>query len=212
MGALIRISGRVFGRLTVVKRVGSMGSQAFWLCACSCGKSLGVRSRDLRKGITRSCGCLAHDVHHAWFLTHGLSHTPEYEVWQKMRTRCLNPKSTHYEHYGGRGIRVCKRWSRFSNFIKDMGTRPTAKHQIDRINTNGDYKPSNCRWVTVREQMNNTRRNCHMTLRGETLTCAQWARRLNIEQHTLRHRVLRLGWSDEEALTRPVQRCGRLSQ
>lgn len=88
---------------------------------------------------------------------HGMTNSPEYKTWHHMKLRCLNPKMTGYENYGGRGIKVCDRWKDFRNFYKDMGTKPTAEHSIDRIDVNGDYELSNCRWATPLQQQYNKR-------------------------------------------------------
>ena len=94
-------------------------------------------------------------------LTHGMTKSPEFYIWRTMKARCGNPKSQSYKHYGGRGIKVCDRWTEsFSNFLSDMGERPNPELQIDRINNDGDYTPSNCRWATRSEQQLNKRRKC----------------------------------------------------
>lgn len=129
--------------------------------------------------------------------------TPEYVSWSAMKTRCSNPNQSCYKHYGGRGIKVCERWLVFKNFLDDMGPKPTPRHTIDRIDTNGNYEPSNCRWITQAEQTRNTRRNRILTLHGKSMTLADWALALGVEYFTLHHRV-RNGWSDERILTTPV--------
>lgn len=129
--------------------------------------------------------------------------TAEYRVWMWMRLRCNTPSTTGYRRYGGRGIRVCQRWDAFLNFLADMGTRPTPKHQIDRIDVNGHYEPSNCRWVTKEEQMRNTRVTRFVTLGDRTLSVAGWAEELGISADTIRVRLHR-GKSPAEALRMPT--------
>ncbi len=100
---------------------------------------------------------------------------PEHYVWRTMIARCTNPNAGGYENYGGRGIKVCKRWMEYKNFLKDMGTRPSADHSLDRKNVNGDYKPSNCRWATKSEQQKNktsTRRYSNGEFTGTLVECA----------------------------------------
>lgn len=142
--------------------------------------------------------------HHATF-KHGYSYTPEYRAWQTMRLRCQNPANQAYANYGGRGIIVCERWREsVSNFIADMGPKPTPKHEIDRINNDGNYEPGNCRWVTRTENDRNRRSNRWLTFRGETLTLTEWAQRFGIRNDTLTHRI-EIGWDVERALTTPVR-------
>lgn len=151
----------VFGRLTVISKRMINYSIAKFLCECSCGAIKEYWSTSLYSGATKSCGCYAREVCSRTFKKHGHvgnNHpTRTYLTWENMKQRCLNPKYTHYSSYGGRGIRICKRWYRFTNFLEDMGIRPKNK-TLDRINNNGDYKPSNCRWATKLQQMNNTRK------------------------------------------------------
>jgi len=126
-----------------------------------------------------------------------------YRSWQSMRTRCLNPHSTQYPAYGGRGITICERWLVFENFLADMGERPSATHTLDRFpNKNGNYEPGNCRWATPKEQQNNTNKNRIIESQGQRRTMAEWSRSTGIAVSTLFNR-LRRGWSDEATVTRP---------
>lgn len=137
---------------------------------------------------------------------HGLEKTPEYWVYRKMLARCYNKKQHGYNRYGGRGIKVCDRWlSSVTYFIEDMGKRPSSKHELDRIDNNGNYEPSNCRWATKIQQMNNTSYNKHLTYNGERLTLAEWARKLNVSYTVLQSRIKR-GWSTKRALTTTIDK------
>jgi hypothetical protein len=121
--------------------------------------------------------------------THGMSRTPEYQAWGAMFTRCYNTSVPKYKHYGGRGIVVCDRWRSFEVFLADMGSRPSPKHSLDRIDVNGNYEPTNCRWATMVMQVNNKRTNHFITLGDVTLTIAQWARKLRLSQSTIFRRL-----------------------
>jgi len=111
--------------------------------------------------------------------THGMSKTPEYKAWYNMKDRCFNPNHKCYSDYGGRGIKICDRWKNsFQNFFLDMGSRPTAKHSLDRIDNNADYSPENCRWATKAEQENNKRTNKPLiTIGNKTYTIVQWEKK-----------------------------------
>ncbi len=126
-----------------------------------------------------------------------------YHAWVAMRARCNNPNDSAYANYGGRGIKVCSRWSIFAPFAADMGDRP-AGHQLDRIDNEGDYEPDNCRWVLPVENLNNKRTSHRVWWGGESLTITQWAYRLNIHPRTLANRIGR-GWPIERAMTTAVQ-------
>lgn len=129
----------------------------------------------------------------------------ERKVWAGMLQRCGNPSAENYSLYGGRGIRVCKRWCEsFDAFYEDMGPRPGAGYQIDRIDNDGNYEPGNCRWATAKENSRNRRNNRRLTFRGETLTVAEWAERLKLTATVIYSR-LSLGWSARRALTAPVR-------
>lgn len=133
---------------------------------------------------TRSCGC----IHTETITTHGKSSTPTYSSWSKIISRCHDVNNEHYRDYGGRGIAVCDRWRKFENFLEDMGDRPIGT-SIDRIDTNGNYEPSNCRWATPKEQSNNTRR-CHVvTIDGISKNVSQWAESTNVRRETIFARI-----------------------
>lgn len=134
----------------------------------------------------------------------GYRASPEYQCWQRMKKRCYNANCKDYYLYGARGITVCTRWlTSFSNFLADMGRRPSPKHSIDRIDSSIGYSPENCRWATPLEQGQNTSRVKLLTYNGETHCVAEWARRLGRRRMTLIMR-LRRGWSIERTLTTPT--------
>lgn len=179
-------TGQKYGMLTA-EYWRKKQNRVWWYCLCDCGKSLWVIGTNLREqGGTRSCGCSRNGNP-----SHGLSKTPEYSIWKGMRKRCNNPKEPVYKYYGGKGIRVCKRWDRFENFLEDMGLRPSKKHSIDRKDSTKNYCPSNCRWATTVEQRRNRVDSIRLTYRGQTLTPIEWAVKLDIPYSALRARVTR---------------------
>lgn len=197
--------GQRFGRLTVLGeaeryRPNTRGSLRRWLCRCDCGAERVVFQNALTSGVTVSCGCYNKEAVIRAGTKHGGFRSPEYGPWNKMLDRCRNPNSNAYANYGGRGIRVCEKWLSFEGFLEDMGPRPTRRHQLDRIDVNGDYCKANCRWATPDLQMRNTRRNRLFTHEGMTLTLMDWAKIYGIHYNTLAAR-LNLGIPIEEALT-----------
>lgn len=131
--------------------------------------------------------------------THGMRNTKEYRTWQDMLNRCRNPSVQSYIRYGARGIITCERWNNFINFYEDMGDKPDG-YSLDRIDSNGNYEPSNCRWIPLAEQQKNTSRNRRLTYLGETKIIADWSRELGIKPSTISKR-LKYGWSEEKALS-----------
>ena len=132
-----------------------------WNCKCDCGNLTQAVSSELKSGRKRSCGCLHSEVVSETSAKHGHTRnkkfSPTYISWASMLTRCKNKNASNFKHYGGRGISVCGRWESFENFLEDMGERPEGK-SIDRINVNGNYEPSNCKWATQTEQVANRRK------------------------------------------------------
>jgi len=133
---------------------------------------------------------------------HGMSNTKIYRVWSAMLSRCLNPKSTAYANYGGRGISVCSEWRKFSTFYRDMGDAP-LHHTLDRVDNSKGYDPKNCRWASRTIQSRNKRDNILITIDGETLTLSGWADRVGIRYATI-HQRIRIGWPAEDAIKTPL--------
>jgi hypothetical protein len=200
------LTGKLFHRWTVLEYAGKVGPLTAWRCRCECGVERVVQTGNLNAGVSRSCGCLRDEETRVRETTHGMIHTPEYQTWQAMRSRCGNPNNHCYSQYGGRGIRVCQEWQdSFEAFFAHVGKKPSAAHTIERINNDGHYEPGNVKWATAAEQSLNKRTNRLVCFRGETLPLAEWSRRLGIKYHTLCTRF-RLGWTVEAAFTVPLQK------
>lgn len=189
--------GSTVNKLTLVRIAGKTANKLLiGLFSCECGGHKEIIMRDVKRGRTKSCGCLK-NVSYA--STHGLSGTPEHVVWSGIKQRCNNKNSGKYMYYGGRGISICKEWADFSVFLKDMGKRPDKTFSIDRINNNGNYEPSNCVWKSRISQMNNTRGNRVVTVYGVTDTVANFARALEVPSSRIYARLV-LGWSEHDAI------------
>lgn len=197
MSKFIDLTGQRFGKLLVISYFGKKEGHPYWNTKCDCGKKSVVYRGSLRNGDTESCGCLFRLMISKNNTTHGKARTLIYKVWVSMKGRCLNLNDKDYKHYGGRGITICDRWMDFELFYKDMGD-PPSRMTLERINTNGNYEPGNCKWATQREQANNKRNNVILSYRGTNLTISQWARRLGIRKDTLRYRILH-GWTIQRA-------------
>lgn len=151
----IDVTDERFGRLIVLGPADSRHGHRRWICQCDCGQTKTIELQALRGGRTKSCGCLAAEGRAP---IHGFapraSKNPVYAAWTSMRKRC---KDLDNPNYGGRGIKVCERWNSFENFYADMGERPGPEYSLDRIDNDGSYEPSNCRWATKKEQTTNRR-------------------------------------------------------
>lgn len=155
-----------------------------------------------KRGLYKSCGCVPRRSFTysdgRVFKYHGYTGTRVYNAWQHMLRRCYSPKMQNYPYYGGRGITVCERWHSFENFLADMG-EPPAGHSIDRIDNDGNYEPSNCRWASLKQQARNTRANRKITIDGIELSLSEWAEISGIKYHTIADRLSR-GWEEVDAI------------
>lgn len=200
------LTGARFGRWTVLRRSSGGKHGPDWMCKCDCGTVRSVGAGRLKNGTSASCGCYNREILSDLNTKHGMAHHGAvhqvYSAWQNMRARCQNPKTPNYYNYGGRGIKVSERWSKFENFLADMGL-PPEKHSLDRIDNNADYCPENCRWADKRQQCSNTRRNRYIVAYGESLTLTEWGRRTGLNPTTIKCR-LDVGRSPEEAVSMPL--------
>lgn len=198
----LNLAGRTFNELTALAIAYRKGSSNYWTCRCTCGKETIVQARNLKSGRVKSCGCLRRKP--PTNATHLMSRTREWKIWESMRQRCNKPYATFYPRYGGRGIGVCERWNTsFENFFADMGTAPSPKHSLHRIDNDGDYCLDNCCWSLPCIQMRNRHDTKLLTYGGETKPVAEWAEIFGIDRYTLLGRI-RLGWPAEKVLTTPV--------
>jgi hypothetical protein len=204
-GRTIDITNQRFGRLTALQYHKYSGSASLWECICDCGRTSYVDQYALRKGTITSCGCWRNEKSRARAITHGKSKTRLYTNWSAMVRRCSSPSSKSFQWYGARGITVCDRWREsFENFLADMGPPPSESHTLDRIDNDGNYEPSNCRWATAGEQNRNSRRTRLVTINGKTQCLKDWANEVGIHYVSLMTR-LKKGWSVEDAILTPAK-------
>lgn len=204
---IIDMTGQTYGRLTVLRMAASKDGRAMWECVCTCGRHTITSGYALRSGMAKSCTCLQKDKARARLKTHGMSDTNLYHTWVNMRKRCESKSSQDYQHYGGRGISVCTEWHDPIVFISwALSSGYKNGLTIDRIDNDGNYCPSNCRWVNRKMQARNTRRNNLLTYKGETHCVMEWACITGIPESTIRCRVYRYGWDVGRALTTPPGR------
>jgi hypothetical protein len=181
----IDLAGQRFGKVTAAAKAGVKGGHMHWLIRCDCGVEKVVSGNSLRRGSQKSCGC--------GIRTHNLSRSSTYKSWQMMHQRCSNPANGNYQRYGAKGISICSRWDRFENFLEDLGERPIGT-SLDRIDSSGNYEPSNCRWATREQQnVNTTRWAGYRSIDGERISVRAMAHILAMPEHILRSALGRTG-------------------
>ncbi len=194
-----RSAGDRHGRLILIAPTKKEGVRVGgWQCQCDCGNETFVRYDSFK--ATHSCGCIRKEQGKAR-ATHGAHGTKAYTAWQSMKKRCLNTKHPAYANYGGRGIEICPEWMEFSNFLRDMG-QPEDGMQLDRIDNDGSYNPTNCRWASQKTQANNRRTN--VVIDGMTL--AQAADLSGHSIQVLSWRIYKMGMTLEKAMQTPKMR------
>lgn len=200
------LTGKKFGKLEVVRfSHKNERHELFWLCRCLCGTEKTMRGNSIKSGRCVSCGCERKERARKANTVHGHTagykgtgkRSAEYGVWIKMKRRCFDDKCPDYPDYGGRGITVCERWLVFSNFLSDMGLRPSPEYSIDRFpDQAGDYKPGNCRWATAKQQARNRKSNRLITYSGKTKCLTEWAEYFSVCESVLRWRIKKHGESE----------------
>lgn len=179
------LTGQTFGKWLVLRQASKgAGRRSRWTCVCACGQEKIVQAVHLKSGKSASCGCDRPKGVNSPTYKHG-SDPDLYGVWCNIIQRCENSNNPAYENYGGRGISICKKWRNdFGAFAADMGSRPSKKHSIDRIDNNGNYEPANCRWATQRQQMLNTRRVVMIEYKGKIMPLSLAADLEGVSYHT----------------------------
>lgn len=215
------LTGKKYGRLTVLREAESRtrkdgkGTLRYWVCKCTCGNITEVRQEQLIKGKSKSCGCYRREC--------AKKPDPEaitrknrrlYRIWSGIKARCTNPKDQHHTNYYDKGVSMCDEWLNNSKLFIEWSLNNGYEDDltIDRIDPFGNYDPSNCRWITNKEQQRNKRNTIRYNVDGEMLTLAEIAERYNIKVSTLEARVTRYGYTIEEALNVPVKRGGKVDR
>lgn len=203
--------GQRFHRLLVVEEAEPKYYKGkkhhFYRCKCDCGNVIVSHPSNLRRGATKSCGCWKKETAGAHRASHRMSNSDEYKIWAGIKKRCYNKKQREFHLWGGRGIKMCAEWKNdFVSFYKDMGPRPSKSHSIDRIDNNGNYCKSNCRWATDIEQGSNTR-ICHIVnFRGEKFTVRQFSLKLSHSYFSVYDWIIRKNMTTDEVAAK-VANC-----
>ena len=206
-------AGEKYNRLTAIKFVGrDKWRQHRWLFRCDCGNEKVITAKIVKRGDSKSCGCLKIDKlvernkEKKNSIKHGLSFSPTHNAWRSMKQRCLNSKEAGFKNYGGRGISICDRWlgkTGFQKFYKDMRKRP-KNMSLDRIDNDGNYEPKNCRWATRKEQAENRRDSIFVSVNGVRIPFSELAYMFGLRKDTLYRRIFDSTWTLKEALTKKL--------
>lgn len=201
----MNLIGKRFGKLYVIEKTNEKAKnngEYKYMCVCDCGKKILVRGSNLKYGNSKSCGCTG--VLKRSYISKGYrkNNIRLYNIYSNIKVRCYNKNCPDYKNYGARGIKMCDEWLNdfvsFYNWATANGYEDNLT--IDRINNDGNYEPSNCRWITLQEQAYNKRTNRYITYNGTTKTLAEWAKTLNMSQQKLRYRIL--NWDIKDAFER----------
>ena len=212
MGKIIDLVGKRFSRLTVIckSNIKKKYHATYWTCKCDCGKIKDIYGGSLRQKKTHSCGCLIAESN-TLSAKHNMCKTSFYHTWAGIKERTTNKKQDSYKNYGGRGIKLCKKWYDFLEFKNDMYTSylyhvkkfGKKNTKIERIDNDDGYNNKNCKWATNHEQARNQRTNVYIEFNNERMILEDWANRININSSSLCNRLKKLNWTIEKALTTP---------
>lgn len=197
---IVDLTGQRFGKLIVIELNGRSNDNIYWLCQCDCGQIKSVFAGSLMKGTSKSCGCLKKELK----TIHGYCKSKLYKKWESMKQRVNNPNNIRYKNYGSRGIRIYNEWQEFIPF-RDWALESgyTDNLTLDRIDVNGNYCPTNCRWITNKEQQNNKTNNINIVYNNKTQTLKQWSEELGMRYSMLLWRIHN-NWSIDKAFTTPT--------
>lgn len=214
MPKLQDLTGLKFNKLTVIELdiATSTVKHKKWICKCDCGNLTSVFGTNLKQGTTTSCGCQSSRNNARKLIkvntTHGLSRSKIYHIYHTMKNRCYKKSSKAYSDYGGRGIAICDKWldsfEVFNNWAVSNGYEVGLT--LERIDVNGNYEPSNCKWITQSEQSDNKRTTLYATINGETKTLKEWSAISGVKYNTLRARYVDYGWTGKKLLSKPHTR------
>ena len=194
------VIGHKFGMLTVLSFSHKKKNRHYYNVKCDCGNEKVVCLEDMRVGDTSSCGCFQKKQLKNMATTHGESHTRLYKIWAGIRKRCYDNNSSRYSYYGARGVKIYSAWDNFETFkLWSMANGYNDTLSIDRINVDGNYEPTNCRWVNKVVQANNRRTNRYLEYKGVTKSMMDWCRELGLSYYKIRSRIYNYHWSVERA-------------